>query len=242
LATMNVDVIVATVPIAVEAARRATTTIPIVMVFGPDPASAGVISSLARPGGNITGLTSLSTDLAVKQLELLRAIVPGISRVAVLWNPSNPWHANAVRQVEAAGSRYGIGIRGVAVRAAGDLAPAFATMSKERVNAILTLSDPVTFSHRVQLAALALESRLPMMSGLAEYSDAGGLASYWPNTKEMFRRAAVYVHRILMGARPSDLPVEQPKTLELVINLKTAKALGVSIPDSVMPRVDRIIE
>lgn len=242
LARMKVDAIVATVPLAVEAARRATTTIPIVMVFGPDPATAGVISSLARPSGNITGLTSLSAELAPKQLELLGAIVPGVSRVAVLWNPSNPWHANALERLEAAGGRYGIGIRTIAVRSPGDLEPAFAAMAKERVNAILSLSDPVTFSSRTQLAALALAYRLPMMSGLAEYAEAGALGSYWPNSREMFRRTAVYVHRILNGARPGDLPVEQPKTLELVINMKTARALGVSIPASVLPRADRIIE
>lgn len=242
LARMKVDVIVATVPAAVEAARLATTTIPIVMVFGPDPANAGVISSLARPGGNITGLTSLSADLAVKQLELLKEMVPGISRVAVLWNPSNPWHANALTPVEQAGSSLGIDVQSVAVDGPNALDSAFATMSKERVSAILSLSDPVTFSRRAELAALALQYRLPMMNGLAEYTEAGGLASYWPNTREMFQSAAVYVHRILSGARPSDLPVEQPKTFELVINVKTAAALGVTVPVPVLHRADRLIE
>ena len=242
LARMKVDVIVATVPAAVEAARRATTTIPIVMVFGPDPANAGVVSSLARPGGNITGLTSLSADLAVKQLELLKAIVPGVSNVAVLWNPSNPWHANALVRVEAAGSALGIRLRSVAIRGPREVDSAFATMAKERVGGILSLSDPMTFSHRARLAALALEYRLPMMSGLAEYTEAGGLASYWPNTRGMFRSAAIYVHRILGGARPGDLPVEQPKTLDFVINLRTAKAMRVSIPAAVLARADRVIE
>lgn len=242
LVRMKVDVIVATVPVALEAARRATTTIPIVMVFGPDPANAGMVSSLAHPGGNVTGLTSLSADLAVKQLELLKAIAPGVSRVAVLWNPANPWHANALRLVEAAGSGLGIGIRSVAVRGPGEFDSAFATMATERAGAILSLSDPVTFGRRAELAALALQYRLPMMSGLVEYTEAGGLASYWPNTREMFRSAAVYVHRILGGTRPGDLPVEQPKAFEFVINMKTARALGVSIPASVLHRADRLIE
>jgi len=242
LARIKVDVIVATVPVAVEAARRATTTIPIVMVFGPDPANAGVVSSLAHPGGNITGLTSLSADLAVKQLELLKAIAPGISNVAVLLNPSNPWHANAIARVEAAGSALGVHLRSVAVRGPGELDSAFATMAKERVGGILSLSDPTTFSHRARLAALALEYRLPMMSCLAEYTEAGGLASYWPNTRGMFRSAAVYVHRILNGARAGDVPVEQPKTFDFVINLKTAKALRVTIPAAVLARADRVIE
>ncbi|HQR15968.1 MAG TPA: ABC transporter substrate-binding protein [Nitrospira sp.] len=242
LARMKVDVIVATVPVAVEAARRATTTIPIVMVFGPDPASAGVVSSLARPGGNVTGLTSLSADLAPKQLELLKAIVPGVSHVAVLWNPSNPWHKSALAQLEAAGSTLGIRLRRVVVRGPGELDSAFATMAKERVGGILSLSDPMTFTHRAKLAALALEYQLPMMNGLAEYTEAGGLASYWPNTREMFRNAAVYVHRILDGARPGDLPVEQPKTFDFVINLKTAKALRINIPAPVLARADTVIK
>lgn len=242
LVRMKVDIIVATVPVSIEAARQATTTIPIVMVFGPDPASSGMVTSLAHPGGNVTGLTSLSADLAVKQLELLKAIAPGASRVAVLWNPANPWHANALRLVEAAGNGLGIGIRRVAVRGPSDFESAFATMARERISAILSLSDPVTFGRREELAALALQYRLPMMSGLTEYTEAGGLASYWPNTGEMFRSAAVYVHRILGGARPSDLPVEQPKTFEFVINMKTARALGVSIPAPVLHRADRLIE
>jgi putative ABC transport system substrate-binding protein len=242
LAGMNVDVIVATVPAAIAAARAATSTTPIVMVYGPDPAAAGVVSSLARPGGNVTGLTSLSIDLAVKQLELVKSMIPGASRVGVLWNPENPWHAGALQRVETVARRLGIGIRSVRIRGPDDFTSAFATMSQERVGAVLSLSDPITFSHRARLAELALKHRLPLMSGLAEYTEAGGLASYWPNTPESFRRAAVYVHRILNGARPSELPVEQPSKFELVINLKTAKSLGVTIPAAVLARADRLIE
>ena len=242
LVNMNVDVIIATVPAALAAARGATTSIPIVMVYGPDPVDAGVVSSLARPGGNITGLTSLSADLAVKQLDLLAAMVPRVSHVAVLWNPENPWHANALARVEAAARGPGIRLRSVGVRGPGEFDAAFATMVNEQVGAILSLSDPMTFSHRARLAELALRYRLPMMSGVIEYTEAGGLASYWPNTAETFRSAAVYVHRIISGARPSDLPVEQPTKFELVINLKTAKALGVGIPAAVLARADRVIE
>jgi putative ABC transport system substrate-binding protein len=242
LVAMKVDVIVAPVPAAVAAARDATATIPIVMVNGPDPVDAGVVSSLSRPGGNVTGLTSLSVDLGPKQLELLKALIPHASRVAVLWNPANPWHASALARVETAARSLGIDVRGVEIRSPDQFDLAFATMTNERVGAILSLSDPMTFSHRTQLAELAIRHRLPMMSGVTAYTEAGGLASYWPHAVESFRSAAVYVHRIIGGARPADLPVEQPKTFEFVINLKTAKALGVSIPVSVLARADRVIE
>jgi putative ABC transport system substrate-binding protein len=242
LVKMKVDVIVATVPAALAPARDATSTIPIVMVYGPDPAAAGVVSSLARPGGNVTGLTSLSVDLAVKQLELLKEMVPQVSRVGVLWNPANPWHAIAIERVEATARGLRMSVRNVSVRSPGDLSAAFATMAQEHVGALLSLSDPMTFSHRSQLAQLALRHRLPMMSGVTEYTEAGGLASYWPNAADTFRRVATYVHRILNGTRPSDLPVEQPKKFELVINLKTAKSLGVVIPTAVLARADRLIE
>jgi putative ABC transport system substrate-binding protein len=242
LVRMKVDVMVATTPAALTAARNATGTIPIVMVFGPDPVEAGLIASLAHPGGNITGLTSLSAELALKQLQLLDEIVPGLGRVAVLWNPDNPWHAIAVRRVESAAQRLHIGIRAFGVRSAREFDAAFAAMAQDRAGAALCLPDPMTFAQRARLAKLALEHRLPTMNGLAEYAEAGGLASYWPNTAEMLRRAASYVGRILAGARAGDLPVEQPTTFELVVNLKTAKALGISIPASVAARADRLIE
>ena len=242
LVKMNVDVIVATVPAALTPARNATSTIPIVMVYGPDPAAAGVVSSLARPGGNVTGLTSLSVDLAVKQLELLKAIIPQVSRVGVLWNPANPWHPSALQRLDPAARELSIGVRNVSVRGPEDFNSALVTMKQEQLGAILNLSDPMTFSHRALLAELALKHLLPMMSGVTEYTEAGGLASYWPNTADTFRNAAVYVHRILSGARPSDLPVEQPRKFELVINLKTAKSLGVIIPAGVLARADKLIE
>jgi len=242
LVRSKVDVILATTPSALAAARKATSTIPIVMVFGPDPVEAGIVASLAHPGGNVTGLTSLSAELALKQLQLLGDIVPKLARVGVLWNPANPWHRVSVQRIESAAQQLHIGVRAVAVRAPGDFDAAFAAVARDHAGAILCLPDPMTFAHRVGLADTAKRYLLPTMNGLAEYAEAGGLASYWPYTAEMFRRAASYVGRILAGARPGDLPIEQPTTFELVINLKTAKALGINVPASVLARADRLIE
>jgi len=242
LVRMKVDVILATSPAPLAAARKATQTIPIVMVFGPDPVEAGLIVGLARPGGNITGLTSLSADLSPKQLELLNEMVPGLSRVAVLWNPTNPWHASGVKRLEVAARVLRVRLQIVGVRKPDELDAAFVAMARERADAILSLPDGLTFAHRVRLAALAAKHRLPTMNGLIEYTEAGGLASYWPNSTEMFRRAAGYVHRILSGSRPGDLPIEQPTKFEFVINLKTARALGLTIPSSLRLRADRVID
>jgi putative ABC transport system substrate-binding protein len=239
---LKVDVIVATVPAALAAARKATTSIPIVMVFGPDPVETGVVASLSHPGGNVTGLTSLSADLGRKQLELLKEMLPAVSRVGVLWNSTNPWHEAGVKRVEAAAKEIGVRVHPVPVRDARELEPAFAAFAKERDEAVLTLADPLTFVHRARLAEIAVRHRLATMNGLIEYTEAGGLASYWPNSVEMFRRSAGYVHRILGGARPGELAIEQPTQFELALNLKTAKALGVTIPSSLLLRADRIVE
>jgi putative ABC transport system substrate-binding protein len=232
LVRMKVDVILATVPAALAAARNATKTIPIVMVFGPDPVESGLVASLARPGGNITGLTSLSAELVSKQLELLKEMVPGLTRVTVLWNPANPWHARAL----------GVQLQVVGVRGPDEFDAAFAMMARQRTGAILGLPDPLTFIHRARLADLGTKHHLPTMNGLSEYTEAGGLVSYWPNSGEMFRRAANYVHRVLSGTPPGDLPIEQPTKFELVVNLKTAKALGLTISSSLRLRADRLIE
>jgi len=242
LVDRNVDLIVATTPSTLVAARRATSRIPIVMVYGPDPAEAGVVASLARPGGNVTGLTSLSVDLSVKQLELLRAMLTGGTRIAVLWNPSNPWHPAALERIRRAEGSAADSITGMPVRAAEDIDKVFASLAQERVGALLCLSDPMTFSHRARLGELAIRHRLPTMHGVPAYADAGGLAAYWPNPTAMYRRAATFSHRILGGARPADLPVEQPTRFEFVVNLKTAKALGLSMPRSILARADRVIE
>ena len=242
LVRMKVDVILATTPGVVAAAKNASKTIPIVMVYGPDPVATGLVATLARPGGNITGLTSLSADLSVKQLELLKEMVPGLSRVGVLWNPTNPWHAAGVKRVEIASQALGLRLQVVGVRGPDEFDAAFAAMARERAGAILGLPDPMTFAHRARLADLAAKHRLPTMNGVTAYTEAGGLASYWPDGAEMFRRAAGYVHKILSGARPGDLPIEQPTKFELVINLKTAKRLGLRIPPPVLARADRVLE
>jgi len=237
------DLIVASTPSALAAAQKATSTVPIVMLYGPDPAESGAVAHLARPGGNVTGLTSLSADLSVKQLELLRAIAPGATRVAVLWNPANPWHPAALQRVRAAIQTMGGSLVEVAVRAPQELEAAFMSMTRSRAAALLNLSDPMTVIHRARLAALAIQHRLPSMHGVAGYVEAGGLASYWPNDAAMRKRLATYVVRILgHGAKPSDLPIEQPTQFELLINLKTAKQLGIQVPSSVMARADRTIE
>ena len=239
---LKVDVIVATSPSAIFAAKNATTTIPIVMVYGPDPVKSGLVPSLARPGGNITGLTSLSDDLSVKQLELLLEIAPAISRLGLLWNPTNPWHAASVKRVSTVAVGRGIRLQVIPVSRPDELADAFAAMSKARVNAVLALADPMTLAQRVRLAELAMQHSLPSMNGLTAYTEAGGLASYWPDSAEMFRRAADFVQRILGGARAADLPIEQPTKFEMVVNLKTAKALGLRFPAATLARADRVIE
>lgn len=235
------DVIIASTPSALAAVQKATSTVPIVMLYGPDPAESGAVAHLARPGGNVTGLTSLSGDLSVKQLEWLRALVPDATRVAVLWNPANPWHPAALQRVRAAIQSMGGQLIEAPVRAPEELPAAFTSMSRGRAAALLNLSDPMTFGQRVHLAALAVQHRLPSMHGVGGYVEAGGLASYWPNDAAMRRRLATYVVRILQGAKPSDLPVEQPTQFELVINLKTARQLGIQVPPSVMARADRTI-
>ncbi len=242
LVHLNVDVIVTSIPGATVAAKNATALIPIVMVFGTDPVELGLVSSLARPGGNITGLTSLSADVSAKQFELLKEAVPAVSRVGVLQNPVNPWHPIALKGIESRGRVLGVRLQAQDVRGPEDLDTAFLAMSRGQAGAVLVLADPMTFVHRAKIARLAAKYRLPGMYGLREYAEAGGLISYWPNTAASFRRAASYVDKILKGAKPADLPVEQPTKFELVINLKTAKALGLTIPPSLLLRADHVIE
>jgi putative ABC transport system substrate-binding protein len=236
LARLKVDVIVATNPAAVLGAKRATATIPIVMVNTPDPVELGLVASLARPGGNITGVTSLSIDVTIKQLDLLKEAVPRASRIAVLWNPDNPWHPIAVKALREGGRSLGVQLQILEVRAPDELERAFQTMVRERAQAVLVLADPMTFTHRRQVATLALRHHLPLMGGLREYAEAGGLMSYWADGTELVRRAASYVDRILKGARPGDLPIEQPTKYELVLNPKTAKTLGLTIPQPLLLR------
>jgi len=243
LVRLKVDVIVAINPAATFAAKRSTPSIPIVMVNTPDPVQLGLVVSLGRPGGNITGTTTLSADVSIKQLELLKAAVPRAVRIAVLWNPTNPWHPLALKGAEAAARSLALQLHAVAVRGPEELDAAFAAMTRERAGAVLVLADPMTFYHRARLADLAAKRRLPTMYGGSRgYVEAGGLMHYWADQADLYRRVGSYVDRILKGAKPGDLPIEQPTKFELVINLKTAKTLGLTIPPSLLQRADQVIE
>ena len=242
LVRLKVDVIVAIYPAAVFSARRATPTIPIVMVNAPDPVDLGLVASLAHPGGNITGVTSLSVDLSLKQLELLKEAVPHASRVAVLWNRDNPWHPITVRGLEGRGRSLGIQLRFLPVQRPDEIDRVYQTMVADRIQAVLVLADPMTFAHRRALASLAVKRGLPSMGSLREYAEAGSLLSYWAEGDDLVRRAASYVDRILKGARPRDLPIEQPTKFDLVVNLKTATTLGLTMPASLLQRADLVIE
>ena len=238
LVRLNVDVIVASPTASIRAAQRATKTIPIVMALSGDPVGSGFVASLAHPGGNITGLTSVAQELTAKRLELLKAIAPAMSRVSFLANRSTP--KRFVTEIEAAGRVLGTQISPVMVEDAGELDRAFAAMAKARVDGLVV--DLVLDEYRRQIADLAIRHRLPTISGPREFAEAGALMAYGPDYPDLFRRAAIYTDRILKGAKPADLPVEQPTKFELVINMKTAKALGITIPPSILARADQIIE
>ncbi len=243
LVRLKVDVIVASggAPV-VQAAQHATTTIPIVMTSVGDPVAAGLVASLARPGGNITGLAIMSPELVGKHLELLREVVPKISRVAVLWNPANPGNASQLREAAVAALALGVWLQPLEARAPAAIDRAFTAMTKERVGALLVLADSMLIAHRERIADLAAKSRLPAVYGNRLHVEAGGLMAYGANFLDISRRVGSYVDRILKGAKPADLPVEQPTKFELVINMKTAKALGLTIPRSLLLRADQVIE
>jgi len=231
---LKVDVIVAGNSQAATAAKRLTGAIPIV-IMSADPVGVGLVASLARPGGNVTGISTQSGDIVGKQLELLKEIAPRVSRVAILWNPDNPFHATHVREAEAAARKLGLQLQGVEARGRNDFDGAFSAMGSARAEALLLLTDaPVFLQHRAVIADLAAKMRLPGMYPRREHVEAGGLIAYGVDRRELFRRLAVYIDKILRGAKPADLPVEQPTKFELVINLKTAKALGLTIPQTVL--------
>jgi putative tryptophan/tyrosine transport system substrate-binding protein len=243
LVQRRVDVIVAAGDPAIHAAHRATKTIPIVMVAAGDPVRSGLAASLSRPGGNVTGMTFLSSELAGKRLELLKAAVPTVSRVAVLWNPDNPGGPPDFRATQAAADTLRITVQSVQARQTSEVEQAFKVMTDERVQAMVVLTDPVTSRLAGKVVAdFAAKHRLPSMCDLREFTLSGALMSYGPSLLTMAQRSAVFVDKILKGARPSDLPIEQPTKFELVINLKTAKALGVTIPPSLLARADEVIE
>ncbi len=242
LVRLKVDVILAWGTLPVQAARRATSTIPIVMVGVGDPIGSGFVASLARPGGNITGVSNLVRAVTGKRVELLAQAIPGISRLAVFRNPVNPFSALQVKEVETTAQALGLGLRFIDVRTPEDLESAFAQTVREGIACVLLLAEPMFFAERRHIAEVAIKRRVASMAAGAELVDAGGLMSYGASHREVFRQAAGYVDRILKGAKPADLPVEQPTKLELVINLKTAMVLGLTIPSSVLARADRVIE
>jgi putative ABC transport system substrate-binding protein len=242
LVHLRVDVIVAATTPAAQAAKDATATLPIVMVVIADPVGSGLVPSLARPGGNITGLSFLAADLGPKQLQLLKEVVPEVSRVAVLWLPTNPGHAFILRELEAAASTLRVTLQRVAVGGPDGFEGAFAAMSKERVGGVIVLPEPLFSRERDRLADLAARHRLPTVYGVVDHVAAGGLMAYAVDDRDNWYRAAAYVDKILKGTKPGDLSVEQPTKFKLVINLKTAKTLGITIPQSVLLRADEVIQ
>ena len=243
LVRLKVDIIVAATTPAAVAAKKATETIPIVAISVGDPVGLGLIASLARPGGNLTGLSySVGLEIAGKGLELLKETVPKVRRVAILSNPGNPFQPLAITEVNVAARSLGVQLQLLEARGPNELDGAFAAMAQERVGALLVVADSLFLLHRTRLADLAARSRLPAAYGSTENVEAGGLMSYGPSIRDFYRRAATYVDKILKGAKPGDLPVEQPTKFELVINLKTAKALGLTIPPSLLQRADEVIE
>ncbi|HEX6216516.1 MAG TPA: ABC transporter substrate-binding protein [Vicinamibacterales bacterium] len=243
LVRLKVDLIVSWGTQGVTAAKNATETIPIVMIAVRDPIGIGLIASLARPGGNVTGVSgSAGLEWVAKQLELLKETVPKIRRVAILSNPTNAYHQLALREVDVAARALGVQLQFLEAQGPNEFDGAFAAMAKESVGALLVLSDAMLNSHRTRLAELAARNRLPAAYGVRESVEAGGLMSYGPSFLDSFRRAATYVDKILKGAKPAELPVEQPTQFELVINMKAAKALGLPIPQSVLLRADHVVE
>jgi len=241
LVRLKCDVIVAVVTQASLAARSATSTIPIVMIAVSDPVAAGLVASLARPGGNVTGTSGVSAQLVGKQLELLREIFPDVQRVAGLWNPGNPvFQALQLRQAEIAARALGVEIQMLEARAPAEFERVLAAIPPRRP--LLVLGDPLFLAHRKRITEIAAARRIPIVTGSSDYAEAGALLTYGASFADLSRRSAVYVDRILKGARPADLPVEEPTAFELVVNLKTARALGVTVPRPLLLRAQRVID
>jgi putative ABC transport system substrate-binding protein len=242
LVALRPDVLVASGTQAVRAAKQATSTIPIVMTVSSYPDRIGLVESLAHPGGNVTGLSNVAPDLSAKKLELLREIVPKVSRLAILWNPASPVEQFGFRELLTAASAVGVEIQSVEVRSPDELPAALAALSSSRVHALLAHGNPINFKGRQLIADFAIRNQLPSIYEERLFVDAGGLMSYAPSFTDLFRRAATYVDKVLKGAKPADLPVEQPTKFELVINAKTAKILGLTISPLLLLRADQVIE
>ena len=242
LVRLKVDVIVTAGPSATRSAKEATVTSPIVMAFDYDPVGSGVVASLARPGGNISGLSALYPEMSGKRLELVKEILPNLSRVAVLGTATQPGNGQALKEMELTAAKLGVQLQYLEVRAPEDIERAFRAATKWRAGAVLVLTSPILISHRSQLADLAVKSRVIATYQASEYVEAGGLMTYGVNVADLHRRAATYVDKILKGAKPADLPVEQPTKFEFIINLKAAKQIGLTIPPNVLARADRVIK
>jgi putative ABC transport system substrate-binding protein len=242
LVASRVDVLVTAGTPATLAVKKANTTIPLVMVAAADPVGDGIVASLARPGGNITGVSSIALDLDGKRLELLHELVPHAVAIGVIWNPSNASHPAVLDRVRVSAQALRMKIHLLPARTSEELADAFSAIARERLDAVVVLADRLILHHRARMMNLALQYRLPGMYVYQELVEAGGLVSFGPNYVDIHRRAAAYVDKIFQGAKPGDLPVEQPTTFELAINLRTAKALGVTVPPSVLLRANRLIE
>ena len=241
LVALNPDVLIASSSTQVEALRAVTTTIPVIFVAHADPVGAGHVASLARPGGNITGLSQLLTDVSAKMFQVLHEAIPRATRIGVLWNPTALTHPPALKVVESSAQQLGVRTVMVAAKSAEELPAAFAALERERADALLVIPSPLTFAERESLAALCLARRLPAMFGFRQNVEAGGLLSYGVDVQDLIARSAVYVDRVLKGAKPADLPVEQASKFELVINAKTASVLGVTVPQGVLMRADKLI-
>jgi len=242
LAKLNVDVILTEGTPATRAAKQATETIPIVMVAAGDPVGTGLIQTLAQPGGNVTGLSQIGVDVTAKQLDLLRSMVRRLTHLAYIVNPDSPASVPILQNLGAAAQKIGVGVTPLDARNVAEIESAFAAAKKARVDAMLVANDLMALGHRRQIVALAANNRIPASYGYVEYAEAGGLLSYGPSLGEQYRRAGLYVDKILKGAKPADLPVEQASRFELAINRKTAKALGLKIPPSILQRADRVID
>ena len=242
LVRLRVAVMVAGGELAIRAAKNATSTIPIVMAIIGDPTAGGLVVGLARPGGSVTGLSAVSPELSGKALGLLKEAFPQVSRVAILWNPANPAKVLDFKEAQAAAQALGIQLQSLEVRQPDDFDRAFGAATRERAEALSVRSESVALFNRKRIVEFAAKRRLPAIYELSEFVDAGGLMSYGPQPLDLYRRAAYFVDKILKGAKPADLPIEQPTKFELVINLKTAKAIGLTIPQSILIRADRIIE
>jgi putative ABC transport system substrate-binding protein len=241
LVQSKVDVIVVQSTPAAQVAKRATSTIPIVLAVVADPVGSGLVSSLAHPGGNVTGLSTMGTELSAKRLQLLKEAIPRVVRVAVLSNPDTPYVPKVIEELNAAAPSLSIELKFVAVRTPEEFSPAFSAVSRAHAQALYVIDDVFFFTNRTTLLKLASKRRLPAMCVAREYADEGGLMSYGASYGDLMRRSAGYVDKILRGAKPGDLPIEQPTKFELVVNLKAAKALGITIPESILLRADEVI-